>query len=158
MILQSIQCLRHSSNQVFGILNTARYANETIGDSNLQAILLQHICMSHNTVKGYTLILKQSQINSHIGKIYYEYNKQYIYQLYTYAGQVMILSTAPKFSHKDHGRWMVSINLRPASVPPLTSNESIVPCKPFKCCLSACPNRKTNYKMNSLIHMGSVVV
>mmetsp|Transcript_26209 Transcript_26209/g.104870 ORF Transcript_26209/g.104870 Transcript_26209/m.104870 type:complete len:235 (-) Transcript_26209:512-1216(-) len=52
-------------------------------------------------------------------------------------GHVMIDSTAPRFSQSDHGRCAESINLRPASMPPLTSHHSMPPWKPLRCCLSA---------------------
>ena len=39
--------------------------------------------------------------------------------------QVMMLSTAPRFSQSDHGRLIESMSLRPLATPPLTSNQSI---------------------------------
>lgn len=43
------------------------------------------------------------------------------------AGQVSIDSVAPRFSHRLHGRCTEFISLRPASVPPATSNQSMEP-------------------------------
>mmetsp|Transcript_28903 Transcript_28903/g.92476 ORF Transcript_28903/g.92476 Transcript_28903/m.92476 type:complete len:228 (+) Transcript_28903:1037-1720(+) len=53
------------------------------------------------------------------------------------AGHVQIDSSAPRFSQSDHGRWIESMSARPAAVPPLTSNQSMPPCRPFMCCRSA---------------------
>lgn len=36
---------------------------------------------------------------------------------------VMMLSAAPRFSHRDHGRWIVSISFLPAIVPPWAGCE-----------------------------------
>mmetsp|Transcript_3968 Transcript_3968/g.12332 ORF Transcript_3968/g.12332 Transcript_3968/m.12332 type:complete len:404 (-) Transcript_3968:17-1228(-) len=52
-------------------------------------------------------------------------------------GQVMMLSTAPRFSQRDQGRCTESMSLRPAAMPPLISHHSMPPWKPLACCLSA---------------------
>jgi len=48
------------------------------------------------------------------------------------AGHVQIDSSAPRFSQSDHGRWIESMSARPAAVPPLTSNQSMPPCRPVR--------------------------
>eukprot|EP00965_Chrysotila_dentata_P103463 3414619-Pleurochrysis_carterae.AAC.6 len=58
------------------------------------------------------------------------------------AGQVQMLSRAPRFSQRLHGRWIESISARPASVPPFTSNQSMPPCRLFLCWRSCGPHRQ----------------
>merc|ERR1711957_533449 len=53
------------------------------------------------------------------------------------AQAVMMLSVAPKFSHRLQGLWIAFMSFVPATEPPTMSNQSMPPCNPLRWYLSA---------------------
>ena len=118
--LEGVQSNFERLDEVVGVLNPARHAHETVRDPHLLSVLLEHVGVRHHLhalrnmhemcvcVCGRAFVCVRACVYKHacthtlscmhlllcvhiLGRIMTE-------------GQVMIDSTAPRFSHRLHGR------------------------------------------------------